>query len=207
MPLKPSSKAWMMEHIHDPFVHLAKREGYRARAAYKLKELNQKWQLIKKGMCVVDLGAAPGSWSQVLAQELGTEGRIIALDILKIAPIPNVEILQCDFSTVNGEKVLKNALNNATPDLILSDMAPNISGIQSVDQIKSVALSELALDFARQFLRKDGALVVKVFQGAELDAFVYNMQSVFQKVLRFKPKASRARSPEVYLCGKGVKSR
>lgn len=207
MPLKPSSKAWMMEHVNDPFVHLAKKHGYRARAAFKLKELNEKWHLIKKGMCVVDLGAAPGSWSQVLSQELNGTGKIIALDLLPILPVANVEILECDFSTVNGEKILKIALNNAAPDLILSDMAPNISGVQSVDQAKSVALAELALDFAQQFLKNDGVLVVKVFQGAELNAFLKNMQSVFQKVLQLKPKASRPRSPEVYLCGKGIKSR
>ncbi len=207
MPLKPSSKAWMMEHVNDPFVHLAKKHGYRARAAFKLKELNEKWHLIKKGMCVVDLGAAPGSWSQVLSQELNGTGKIIALDLLPILPVANVEILECDFSTVNGEKILKIALNNAAPDLILSDMAPNISGVKSVDQAKSVALAELALDFAQQFLKNDGVLVVKVFQGAELNAFLKNMQSVFQKVLQLKPKASRPRSPEVYLCGKGIKSR
>ncbi len=207
MPLKPSSKAWMMEHVNDPFVHLAKKHGYRARAAFKLKELNEKWHLIKKGMCVVDLGAAPGSWSQVLSQELNGTGKIIALDLLPILPVTNVEILECDFSTVNGEKILKIALNNAAPDLILSDMAPNISGVKSVDQAKSVALAELALDFAQQFLKNDGVLVVKVFQGAELNAFLKNMQSVFQKVLQLKPKASRPRSPEVYLCGKGIKSR
>lgn len=207
MPLKPSSKAWMMEHINDPFVHLAKKHGYRARAAFKLKELNEKWHLIKKGMCVVDLGAAPGSWSQVLSQELNGTGKIIALDLLPMLPVANVEILECDFSTVNGEKILKTALNNAAPDLILSDMAPNISGVKSVDQAKSVALAELALDFAQQFLKNDGVLVVKVFQGAELNAFLKNMQSVFQKVLQLKPKASRPRSPEVYLCGKGIKSR
>lgn len=207
MPLKPSSKAWMMEHVNHTFVHLAKKHGYRARAAFKLKELNEKWHLIKKGMCVVDLGAAPGSWSQVLSQELNGTGKIIALDLLPILPVANVEILECDFSTVNGEKILKIALNNAAPDLILSDMAPNISGVKSVDQAKSVALAELALDFAQQFLKNDGVLVVKVFQGAELNAFLKNMQSVFQKVLQLKPKASRPRSPEVYLCGKGIKSR
>ena len=207
MPLKPSSKAWMMEHVNDPFVHLAKKHGYRARAAFKLKELNDKWQLIKKGMVIVDLGAAPGSWSQVLSQELNGTGKIIALDLLPMEPIANVEFLQCDFSAVNAENFLKTALNNAAPDLILSDMAPNISGVKSVDQAKSVALAELALDFARQFLKNDGAFVVKVFQGAELDSFVAEMQSVFHKVLRLKPKASRPRSPEVYLCGKGIKSR
>lgn len=207
MPLKPSSKAWMMEHVNDPFVHLAKKHGYRARAAFKLKELNDKWQLIKKGMVIVDLGAAPGSWSQVLSQELNGTGKIIALDLLPMEPIPNVEFLQCDFSAVNAENFLKTALNNAAPDLILSDMAPNISGVKSVDQAKSVALAELALDFARQFLKNDGAFVVKVFQGAELDSFVKEMRSVFHKVLRQKPKASRPRSPEVYLCGKGIKSR
>ena len=207
MPLKPSSKVWMNEHINDPFVHLAKKEGYRARAAYKLKEINEKLHLIKKGMRVVDLGAAPGSWSQVVAQELKGTGKIFALDLLKMEPIAGVEFFCCDFSTVNAEKILKTALNNEAVDLILSDMAPNISGIKGVDQVKSVALAELALDFAVNFLKKDGSLLVKVFQGAEFDSFYKKMQATFLKVARLKPKASRARSPEVYLCGTGVKSR
>ncbi len=205
MPLKPSSKAWMREHVTDPFVHLAQKEGFRARAVYKLKEMNEKWRLFFPGASVVDLGAAPGSWAQYTAKELKGTGKIIALDILPMQALPHVEFLQCDFSTAEGLFFLKNALKNQPADLILSDMSPNLSGIKDVDQSKSVYLAELALDCAQTLLQKKGGLVLKVFQGSAYNAFFNTMCAVFQRVERFKPKASRPRSPEVYLYGRNLK--
>lgn len=205
MPLKPSSKAWMMEHVNDPFVHLAKKHGYRARAAFKLEEMDLKWKLFFKGANVVDLGAAPGSWSQYAARQLKDSGKILALDLLSIEPIANVHFFQCDFTCEESLLLLKQALKNKPADIILSDMAPNLSGIKDTDQAKSVYLAELALDCAQNLLQTNGVLLVKVFQGSAYNAFLKSMQSVFQKVERFKPKASRPRSPEVYLFGKGLK--
>ena len=197
-----TSKAWMHEHVNDPYVLRARREGYRSRAAYKLLELDERDSLLKPGMTVVDLGATPGGWSQVASQKIGASGRLIALDILDMQPLHNVSFIRGDFreEAVLGELV--NALAGRRIDLVISDMAPNISGINLSDQARAMHLAELALEFALDHLRSGGAFVVKVFQGEGLDDFVQQMRCDFQRVLSRKPLASRGRSNEIYLIGK-----
>jgi 23S rRNA (uridine2552-2'-O)-methyltransferase len=206
MKLKPSSKAWMQEHVNDEFVKRAQKEGYRARAAYKLIEIDDKDKLIKPGMTIVDLGATPGSWSQVAVQRLKGQGRIIALDILDMQPIKGVEFIQGDFREESVLKLLEAQLNNKQVDLVIADMAPNISGIADVDQAGAAYLTELALEFSKDWLKPSGNFLVKVFIGAGFDEILQNMRQMFDKVLTRKPKASRDRSSEVYLLGLGRKS-
>jgi len=205
MKLKPSSKAWIHEHINDEFVKKAQREGYRARAAYKLTEIDDKDKLIKPGMTIVDLGATPGSWSQVVVQRLKGHGRVIALDLLEMQPINGVEFIQGDFREESILKLLEQKLNNTKVDLVIADMAPNISGIAAVDQAGAAYLTELALDFSKEWLKPSGNLLVKVFIGAGFDEILQNMRPMFDKVVTRKPKASRGRSSEVYLLGLGRK--
>lgn len=205
MKLKPSSKAWMQEHVNDEFVKRAQKEGYRARAAYKLIEIDDKDKLIKPGMTVVDLGAAPGSWSQVAVQRLKGQGRIIALDLLEMQPINGVEFIQGDFRELAVLELLQQHLNKSQADLVIADMAPNISGIADVDQAGAAYLTELALDFSRDWLKPKGNFLVKVFIGAGFDEILKNMRQMFDKVVTRKPKASRDRSSEVYLLGLGRK--
>lgn len=205
MKLKPSSKAWMHEHVNDEYVKRAQKEGYRARAAYKLLEIDDKDKLIKPGMTIVDLGATPGSWSQVVTQRLKGNGRIIALDILDMLPIKGVEFLQGDFREESILKQLVEMLNNKQVDLVIADMAPNMSGIADVDQAGAIYLTELALDFSKTWLKPDGNFLVKVFIGAGFDALLHDMRQLFDKVVTRKPKASRDRSSEVYLLGLGKK--
>lgn len=205
MPRTKTSKAWLMEHVNDPFVQRAKAEGYRSRAAYKLMEIDDKDRLIKKGMVVVELGAAPGSWSQVIKTRVGENGRVIALDLLEIVPMAGVEFIQADFTDEATLLDLEQRLNGAPVGLVLSDMAPNMSGIASSDQARSVYLAELALEFSQRNLAAGGDLLVKVFQGSGFMEFRDAMRGVFQSVLVRKPKSSRGRSPEVYLLGRGKK--
>lgn len=205
--MKPSktSKAWMQEHLNDPYVKLAQKEGYRARAAYKLIEIDDKDKLIKSGMTIVDLGSTPGSWSQVAVQRLKGQGRVIALDILDMHPIAGVEFIQGDFREADVLRQLENSLNGKQVDLVIADMAPNISGVKEVDQAGATYLTELALEFSRDWLKPNGNFLVKVFMGAGFDAILHEMRQMFEKVVTRKPKASRDRSTEVYLLGLGKK--
>jgi len=200
-----TSKAWMMRHVNDPYVKLAAAEGMRSRAAYKLLQINEKDQLLKSGMVVVDLGATPGGWSQVAARIVGPAGHVIAIDLLEMTGLPGVRFLQADFSEDAGLAALERELAGKRVDLVLSDMAPNISGIALADQAKLIGLVEMALDFAAKHLNKKGNFLVKVFQGAGFDEFVTAMRSVFVRVQTRKPDASRKGSREVYLLGKGLK--
>jgi 23S rRNA (uridine2552-2'-O)-methyltransferase len=210
-PLNPAGKkhrfgkAWMHEHLRDPYVQEAQRRGYRSRAAFKLIELAQRDALLRPGLTVVDLGAAPGSWSQVLRERLGSAGRIVAVDLLPMDPIAGVTAIVGDFREDEGLAAVERALDGTSVDLVVSDMAPNLSGIDPVDQARSVHLAELALDFAVTHLRAGGDLVVKVFQGAGLPALTRTMAARFVKVYVRKPKSSRDRSRETFLVGKGFR--
>lgn len=195
----------MSEHFDDPFVKQAQKQGFRARAAFKLLELQEKYQLIRSGMCVVDLGSAPGSWSQVAIREVGHRGRVIALDILDMPVIDRVEFIQGDFTDDKPLQALETVLGNSRPDLVLSDLAPNISGINAADQPRAMYLAELALSFAEQWLKPGGDFLCKVFQGEGSDEFLRQCRSSFEKVVVRKPKASRPRSREVYVLGRGRK--
>lgn len=201
--MKPTrtSKAWMQEHLNDEFVKRAQKEGYRARAAYKLIEIDDKDKLIKPGMTIVDLGSTPGSWSQVALQRLKGKGRVIALDILDMQPIAGVEFIQGDFREEATLKVLEEKLGSQPVDLVIADMAPNISGVKDVDQASAAYLTELALEFSEQWLKPQGNFLVKVFVGSGFDEIVKAMRGRFEKVVTRKPKASRDRSNEVYLLG------
>lgn len=201
-----TSKAWMQEHLNDEFVKLAHKEGYRARAAYKLIEIDDKDRLIKQGMTVVDLGSTPGSWSQVVVQRLHGNGRVIALDILDMLPIAGVSFIQGDFREEAVLKQLEDLLNGKPVDLVIADMAPNMSGIADVDQAGAAYLTELALEFSQVWLKPGGNFLVKVFIGAGFEEIVRNMRGLFDKVATRKPKASRDRSSEVYLLGLGRKT-
>jgi 23S rRNA (uridine2552-2'-O)-methyltransferase len=195
----------MMEHLNDPYVKLAQKEGYRARAAYKLMEIDDKDKLIKPGMTVVDLGSAPGSWSQVAVQRLKGQGKIIALDILDMQPIAGVTFIQGDFREESELRVLEETINKTPVDLVIADMAPNISGVKDVDQAGAAYLTELALEFSKDWLKPNGNFLVKVFIGAGFEEILQNMRQMFDKVVTRKPKASRDRSSEVYLLGLGRK--
>jgi 23S rRNA (uridine2552-2'-O)-methyltransferase len=206
MSRSKTSKAWMREHINDPYVQKAKAEGYRSRAAYKLLELDKKDRLLAPGRLVVDLGAAPGSWSQVVVAKLGARGRVVAVDILPMEPLPGVHFIQGDFREQEVLDALLLALGLSKADLVISDLAPNISGIAVSDQARAMHLAELALEFARQCLKPGGSLVVKVFQGAGFTEFLGAMRKAFATVGSRKPEASRGRSSEMYLLGKGLKA-
>lgn len=201
-----TSKAWMKEHVNDFFVKQARKEGYRSRAAYKLLEIANRDRLLKPGMVVVDLGAAPGSWSQVASQKIGHTGKVIALDILEMAPLPGVEFIQDDFREERALLELRKHLGEQQPDLVISDMAPNMSGIVVSDQARSMYLAELALAFSLEQLNYGGNFLVKVFQGRDFDSFIRNMRAGFSNILIRKPEASRDRSNELYLLGLGKKS-
>jgi 23S rRNA (uridine2552-2'-O)-methyltransferase len=201
-----TSKAWMQEHVNDPFVRRAQAEGMRSRAAYKLEQLAGRDKLLKPGMVVVDLGAAPGGWSQVAARAVGGSGLVVGVDLLDMAPLPGVRFLRGDFGDDAVLNTLLELLGGRGVDLVLSDMAPNISGVASVDQARSIGLAELAMDFALKHLKPQGNFLVKVFQGEGFDALVAAMRRRFVQVLIRKPEASRSRSSEVYLVGKGLKA-
>lgn len=191
----------MMEHINDPYVQRAQKDGYRSRAAYKLLEIDERDHLLKPGMVVVDLGATPGGWCQVAANKLGAQGKIIALDLLPLHPLPRVEFIQGDFREDAVLVQLEEKLGGQQIGLVMSDMAPNISGIDSADQARAMHLAELALEFAVQHLKPGGAFLVKVFQGVGFEDYLKLMRSHFVKVVTRKPKASRDRSSEQYLLG------
>lgn len=194
-----SSRRWLKEHFSDKYVKQAREEGYRSRAAYKLLELHERDRLFKPGMTVIDLGAAPGSWSQVVVDLVGAKGRVVALDILPMDPVPGVDFIQGDFTDESVLKSLLQTLGSVKSDWVISDMAPNMSGVDMVDQIRSIALAELAFDLAKLVLNEKGGFLVKVFQGEGFDAFLKDVKSYFKKVNIRKPKASRDRSSEVYL--------
>jgi 23S rRNA (uridine2552-2'-O)-methyltransferase len=199
MAKSKSSKRWLAEHFDDPYVKQAQQQGLRSRAAFKLQELQDKYALIRPGMTVVDLGAAPGGWSQVARPLVGPSGRVIALDILSMEPLPGVAFILGDFTEAEPLGELEQALDGAGVDLVMSDMAPNISGMATVDQAKAMYLAELALEFVRTHLKPGGDFVVKLFQGTDFDSFVLQVRSLFGNVRVIKPKASRPRSREVYL--------
>ena len=201
-----TSKQWMMEHVNDVYVQRAKAEGYRSRAAYKLIEVAARDKLLKPGMVVVDLGAAPGGWSQVAAAKTGAGGRVIAVDLLPMDSLRNVTFLQGDFRDETVAQALERELAGRPIDLVLSDMSPNISGIALSDQARAMHLAELALEFAVKHLKPGGSLLVKVFQGSEFQEFLREMRSRFMHVMTRKPEASRGRSNELYLLGKERKA-
>ena len=207
MARSKSSKRWLKEHFDDPFVKRAQVEGARSRAAYKLEELLERDHVLKPGMVVVDLGAAPGGWSQVVARQLGGRGRVIALDILPMTGIAGVDMIEADFRELGALERLDTALAGARVDLVLSDLAPNMTGVSSVDQARALDLAELARDFAEQHLKPGGAFLVKLFQGAGFDSFLKDLRTRYAKIVMRKPKASRARSPEVYALGVGFKAK
>jgi len=194
-----SSHRWMQRHVNDEYVKRSQKEGYRSRAAYKLLELQERDRFLKPGQVVVDLGAAPGGWSQVAAGLVGPRGMVIALDLLDMDPIPGVQFIQGDFHDLDVLQRLQDVLDGRPVDLVLSDMAPNISGIAVVDQPRAMYLCELALDFCRESLREGGGLVAKVFQGEGFDSFYQEAKASFGRVVTRKPKASRPKSREVYL--------
>ena len=201
-----TSKAWMKEHVNDFFVKQAKKEGYRSRAAYKLIEIAERDRLLMPGMIIVDLGAAPGGWSQVAAEKLGGRGSVIALDLLEMAALPGVTFIQGDFREPLVLAELKKNLGNRAPDLVISDMSPNISGISVVDKARGMHLAELALEFSADQLNSGGNFLVKVFQGAGFEEFLRTMRASFSRVITRKPEASRGRSSEIYLLGLGKRS-
>jgi 23S rRNA (uridine2552-2'-O)-methyltransferase len=198
-----SSARWLYEHVNDPYVQQAQKDGYRSRSSYKLIQLNEKDRLIRPGMLVVDLGSAPGGWSQVAARLVGAKGRVLATDILPMEPLKNVDFIQGDFTEESVLKQVLDWLGGNQPDVVLSDIAPNISGIDSADQASSMYLVELALDMARQVLKPKGDFVAKVFQGVGSEEFLKDLRTSFDKVLIRKPAASRSRSREVYMVAKG----
>ena len=205
IPVKKNktSKQWMREHVNDPFVQLAQKDGYRSRAAYKLLEIDAKDHLLKPGTVVVDLGAAPGGWSQVAAARVGRSGKVIALDLLPLNPLSGVDFIQGDFREEAVLRQLEQLLQGKPAGLVISDMSPNISGVASADQARALHLAELAMEFALEHLKPEGSLLVKVFQGTGFEDFHKLMRSRFAKVVTRKPKASRDRSSELYLLATG----
>ena len=202
---KGSSRRWIHEHLNDEYVKKAQKEGYRCRAVYKLLEIIEKKHIISKGDTVLDLGAAPGGWSQVAVKITGKSGQVIASDILPIEEINGVNFIQGDFTEQSVYDVLMNLIKGSSIDIVLSDMAPNMSGQLSVDQPKSMHLADLAIDFALKILSRNGHFIVKVFQGDGFDEYVKKSRSIFRKVSIIKPKASRPRSKEVYLLASQLK--
>ncbi|GAA3893562.1 23S rRNA (uridine(2552)-2'-O)-methyltransferase RlmE [Halomonas cibimaris] len=200
-----SSGSWMQEHFDDPYVKQRWADGYRSRASYKLLALDEKDRLFRPGMTVVDLGAAPGGWSQVAAEKVGPEGKVIASDILAMDALAGVDFIQGDFTEDEVLNALLERLGGQTADLVMSDMAPNMSGMAGIDQPRAMYLVELALDLAQQTLSPGGCLVAKVFQGEGFDAYLKTLRENFTRVVTRKPDASRARSREVYLLAGGFR--
>jgi 23S rRNA (uridine2552-2'-O)-methyltransferase len=203
--MSKSSQRWLKEHFKDPYVKKSWEEGYRARAAYKLIELQEKYRFLKPNMNVVDLGAAPGSWSQVARRYIGKNGHLIALDILDMDPLPHVHFIEGDFTLDATFDILMSHLEGKDIHGVLSDMAPNMSGSKTADQAQSMCLVEIAYDFAQKVLVKGGHFVTKIFQGRDLDAFIQQAKQEFSAVHFCKPHASRDRSPEHYLVCLGLK--
>jgi 23S rRNA (uridine2552-2'-O)-methyltransferase len=205
MARSKSSSRWLQRHVRDEYVKRAQKEGYRSRAAYKLAEIDERDRLFRPGMTVVDLGAAPGGWSQYAKSRLGASGRVIALDILPMEPLPGVDVVQGDFTEEAVLDSLLQSLGGQAVDLVMSDMAPNISGVASSDQARSIYLAELALDFAAKTLRPGGTFLFKTFQGAGYAELYKGLQQRFERVTARKPRASRAESREIYLVCRGFK--
>jgi 23S rRNA (uridine2552-2'-O)-methyltransferase len=205
MPRSKSSNNWIRRHVNDPFVKKAQLEGYRSRSAYKLIELNEKDRLIKPNMFLLDLGSAPGGWSQVAAKLIGRNGRVLATDILPMDPIKNVDFIQGDFTEEAVVEEITARLGGEKFDLIISDIAPNITGIDSADQASSMYFLELALDTVRKTLKPGASFVAKMFQGSGSDQYVKELRTSFEKVLIRKPAASRAESREVFIVAKGFR--
>lgn len=199
MKKSKSSRQWLDRHFRDEFVKRAQAQGFRSRAAYKLLQLQERDKLLKSGQTVIDLGAAPGGWSQIARQIVGAEGRVVALDILPMEPIAGVEFIQGDFREQEPLDQLRELLDGDPVDLVISDMAPNVSGMSAVDQPKAIYLCEIALELAREILKPGGGFVVKVFQGEGFDMYLRDLRSSFTRVLTRKPHASRSKSREVYL--------
>jgi len=200
-----SSERWMKEHFDDPYVKRSQQDGYRSRASYKLLEINEKDKLLRPNMKVIDLGAAPGGWSQVAGRLVGDKGIVVASDILEMSPLAGVIFVQGDFTENDVYQSILTAIGDEQADLVISDMAPNMSGNSAADQPQSMYLVELALDMATQVLRPGGNFLVKVFQGEGFDEYLKSMRAVFSSVVTRKPDASRARSREVYLLGRSFK--
>ncbi|WP_130537082.1 23S rRNA (uridine(2552)-2'-O)-methyltransferase RlmE [Thiomicrorhabdus indica] len=205
MARSKSSDSWLKEHFDDYYVELAKKEGWRSRAVYKLQEIDDKDQLFKKGMCVVDLGAAPGGWSQWTVHKVGDQGEVFALDILPVEPFAGVTFIQGDFREDEVYNQLLESLAGRDVDVVMSDMAPNMSGNKSVDIPRSMYLVELCVDLADQVLKPNGDLLMKVFQGEGYNELIQTLRGKYQKVITRKPKASRPRSKEIYLLARGKK--
>ena len=206
MPKRTKSSArWLAEHAADPYVKRAHEEGWRSRAAFKLEDIQRTDRILKPGMTVVDLGAAPGGWSQFAARTLGGQGRVIALDVLEMPALPGVEFIQADFTDDAVLERLNAALGGQKVDLVMSDMAPDMMGIADVDHDRSMGLVDLAVDFAAHSLRPGGDLLMKVFQGREFQALVARLRRDFESVKLRKPKASRARSAELYVLARGYR--
>jgi len=200
-----SSRRWLDRHFSDEYVKLAQRDGYRSRAAFKLLEIQEKDRLIKPGMQVVDLGAAPGGWTQIAVKLVGSQGRVVGLDLLPMDPMAGVDFIQGDFREDAVLASLRDTLGGEPVDLVLSDMAPNVTGMTVVDQPRAMYLCELALDFCREMLKPGGCMVVKVFQGEGFETFLKDVRSRFDKVVSRKPDASRAKSREIYLVARGFR--
>ncbi|MFW8590633.1 23S rRNA (uridine(2552)-2'-O)-methyltransferase RlmE [Glaciecola sp. 2405UD65-10] len=205
MARSKTSKKWLDEHVNDPYVKRAKADGYRSRASYKLIEINEKDKLIKPGNVVMDLGSAPGGWSQIVAPWVGNAGTVIASDILPMDGIAGVTFVQGDFTEESVYNEILHELNGNKADVVVSDMAPNMSGVNTTDQYSSIYLVELALDMARNVLKPGGSFCAKVFQGVGYEEYVKDVRTSFDKVLVRKPEASRPRSREVYIVAKGFK--
>ena len=201
-----SSKQWLRRHVNDPYVQRSKREGYRSRSAYKLTEIDERDRILGPGMLVVDLGAAPGGWSQVAAKRVGPKGTVVAIDLLPVEPISGVTILQADFASEEGLSAVEECIQGRKAAVVLSDMAPNMSGIAVSDQARSMELAEIARDFAQLHLQAEGVFVVKVFQGAGYDEYLKSLRNAFQKVMARKPASSRGESAEQYLVARGLKA-
>jgi 23S rRNA (uridine2552-2'-O)-methyltransferase len=205
MAKSKSSKRWLSEHFDDPYVKMAQQQGLRSRSAFKLVELQEKYELIRPGMTVVDLGSAPGGWCQVAKPLVGESGRVVGLDILGMEPVHGVDFILGDFTEEEPLRELEAVLGDQKVDLVLSDMAPNMSGMAAIDQAKAMYLAELALEFVKEHLKQGGDYVVKLFQGTDFDGYVKEVRSLFEKVQVRKPKASRPRSREVYLLARGLR--
>ncbi|MEN9916846.1 MAG: ribosomal large subunit methyltransferase [Pseudomonadota bacterium] len=203
MSRSKSSSRWLKQHFNDPYVKRAQKEGIRSRSAYKLLEIQEKAKLIKPGMNIVDLGAAPGGWSQLVSRLVGVAGKVYALDILPMEALDHVEFLQGDFREESVMQQFLQRVQSKPIDLVISDMAPNFSGTRSVDQPRSIYLAELALDFAQKVLKPNGCFIVKTFQGEGFETFLKDLRGLFTKVTIRKPSASRGSSAEVYLVALG----
>jgi 23S rRNA (uridine2552-2'-O)-methyltransferase len=205
MKRSASSRQWLRRHVNDPYVQRSRKEGYRSRAAYKLIEIDDRDRILAPGAVVVDLGAAPGGWTQVSVMRAGPKGRVVAIDLLEMEPVAGATFLRGDFAGPAGLAAVEAALAGAKADAVLSDMSPNISGIAITDQARSMALAELARDFALAHLKPGGAFLVKLFQGTGYEEYHRSLRAAFAKVVVRKPDASRGESAELYILARGVR--